>query len=283
MQVSRRIVIAGTMLSLMGAMSCKSDSSTSPTNDIRDYITSVASGTSSATASFHAGAVPAEGSGPVAVVSGSSAFILGGGALRNVSSGTAFTRVIVAIDGVDGYWELNVPSTTSQDLTLTIAQDVPQENFSVEYGAGTSAAVGSFDTESVQIVQVGTGDIQVSVSWDTPTDVDLHLVEPGASGEEIYYGNPSSAAGGSLDLDSNAGCSIDGTNNENITYPSATPPHGTYTVRLDYWDSCEQTSAKYLVTVRVKGQPVKTFSGTFTGAGDNGGQGDGITITTFTY
>ena len=133
----------------------------------------------------------------------------------------------------------------------------------------------------MSVITVGTGEIQVSVSWDVESDVDLHLVEP--NGEDIYYGNDLSASGGALDLDSNAGCSIDGKKNENITWPSRTPPRGTYIVRLDYWDSCGVAKTNYVVTVRVKGRTPQTFSGAFTGLGDSGGSGSGIQITTFTY
>jgi hypothetical protein len=52
-------------------------------------------------------------------------------------------------------------------------------------------------------------------------------------------------------------------------------------VRLDYWDSCDALQTDYVVTVWVQGQEPKVFSGTFTGAGDGGGLGSGIDITTF--
>jgi hypothetical protein len=276
------------VLAAMGAMivAASCGGGTEPTepsaDDVRDFITAVATSNGQVSASFRSGSPPAAGSGPVATVTGSSAMILGGGALRTVSSGTAFTRIIVAIDGIDGYWELTLSgAVTIQEIILTLAQEVPQQVFSVEYAAGTAAAIGAFDTEPVSIITVGTGDVQVSVSWDVESDVDLHVVEPG--GAEIYYGNETSASGGTLDLDSNAGCSIDGKKNENITWPSSTPPRGTYTVRVDYWDSCGMASTRYVVTVHVKGQSPRTFTGTFTGPGDNGGAGDGVTIVTFTF
>lgn len=272
-------LFAAAVAYLVATASCKD--STSPANDVRKFITAVETLNGSSSASFQAGTVPTDAAGPVVTVSGSSAMILGGGALRTVTSATAFTHVIVAVDGVDGYWDLTVPSGTTADVILTLAQALPSDNFTVQYAAGTNAAIGTFDSEAVSIVTVGTGDVQVSVSWDAESDVDLHLVEPGA--EEIYYGNPTAASGGTLDLDSNAGCSIDHVRNENITYPNVTPPHGTYTVRVDYWDSCSVAQTKYVVTVHVKGQATRTFSGTFTGAGDHGGAGDGVTITTFTY
>jgi hypothetical protein len=127
---------------------------------------------------------------------------------------------------------------------------------------------------------VGTGDVQVTLSWNSVADVDLHVVDP--SGEEIYYISRQSASGGELDLDSNAGCLSDGPRNENITWPSNGAPIGTYHVLVDYWANCTATSTDYSVTVNVKGQSSQTFTGNFTGTGDQGGAGAGVPITTFT-
>jgi hypothetical protein len=279
----RARLLSASIVTLFAAASCGGGTEPTP-QDIRAFITGVTTANLGATAAFHAGAAPAAGQGPVANVTGTSSMILGGGAFRTVTSGTAFTRIIVAIDGIDGYWELTLANAvTLQDIILTLAQTIPQSQstFTVEYAAGTSAAIGSFDTETVSILQVGTGDIQVSVAWDAESDVDLHVIEPG--GEEIYYFNLSSASGGVLDLDSNAGCIIDGVKNENIAWPSSAPPSGTYTVRVDYFDACGVTATNYVVTVRRKGQNPVSFSGQFTGLGDHGGAGAGTTITTFTY
>lgn len=109
--------------------------------------------------------------------------------------------------------------------------------------------------------EVGTGDVQVGISWGSATDVDLHVVEP--SGAEIYYGNPLSPAGGQLDLDSNAGCSIDGVNHENVFWPAGTSADGEYTVRVNLYSGCEVGSATGSVTLTYcgEGSPrVETFS-----------------------
>ena len=63
---------------------------------------------------------------------------------------------------------------------------------------------------------VGSGPIQVSLSWVGQVDVDLHVTPP--AGGDIYWGDRSDSTGGTLDLDSNAGCSIDNVNNENIVW-----------------------------------------------------------------
>jgi hypothetical protein len=136
----------------------------------------------------------------------------------------------------------------------------------------------SAPSNEILIFVVGfTGDVQVSVSWDAPSDVDLHVVDP--FGEEIYYGNPVSASGGQLDVDSNPACSIDGRQIENIRWGSRAPG-GNYTVRVDYWASCQVARTNFLVTVR-NGPSIQTFAGALTGPGDNGGGGSGLTIATF--
>jgi hypothetical protein len=113
-------------------------------------------------------------------------------------------------------------------------------------------------------------------------------VEP--NGEEIYYSNPSSANGGALDTDSNAGCSIDGLKVEHITYASgSTIEAGLYTVRVDFWSDCSVTTAtNYVVTAKLNGDVVAVASGTnpavgsfAPGTSDQGGYGSGTTVMTF--
>lgn len=141
-------------------------------------------------------------------------------------------------------------------------------------------AIGQVFSVDVGTQEVGTGDVQVSVSWDSATDVDLHVVEPGG-GEEIYFGNTASASGGLLDLDSNAGCSIDSINNENITWPVGTAPEGEYVVRVNFWSDCDTAGANYTVTTNVCGE-TKTFPGSFSqGESTGGGLGAGTEITRF--
>jgi len=139
------------------------------------------------------------------------------------------------------------------------------------------------------VVQVGTGDLQVSLSWATDTDVDLHLEEP--SGEDIYYGHRTSANGGTLDLDANAGCDYDQprVDNENITYQNANPPNGHYIVRVDYWSACTSygtsasTVTNYTVTVNIRGTPT-VYQGSFvSGDEDYGDSGSGRVVAEFDF
>lgn len=141
------------------------------------------------------------------------------------------------------------------------------------------------------VLNGGAGPVQVTVRWDTDTDVDLHLDEPLPDGGvcEIYYGDTGGAASncgavGELDLDSNAGCSIDGVDIENIIYPPGQPaPSGTYTVRVDYYDACSvATAIPFEIEVRANGQRNGWCDVFVPTDADNGGAGSGRVITTFT-
>lgn len=284
MSLQHRISLRGLLaaIPMAFALGC-GESSTEPAGpDVRDYITSVSVLGASASAAFHEGAPTISATGPQAQVTGTSAMILGGTAIRTVASSATVNEVVISVDGVDGYWRLPVSGTaTSVQVVLALAQEPPRNSFSIDYSAGSGGTLGAPDTESIALVTVGTGDVQVSLSWDAESDVDLHVIDP--TGEEIYYGATESTTGGALDLDSNAGCIIDGKKNENITWPAGTPRRGTYTVRVDYWDSCGVAATNYVVAVHVKGRPSVAYTGRLTGLGDNGGAGSGQTVATFTY
>jgi hypothetical protein len=81
-------------------------------------------------------------------------------------------------------------------------------------------------------------------------------------------------------LDSNAGCHLDHVRNENITWPVGRAPRGTYTVRVDYWDSCGVERSNFTVRINV-GASSQIVNGFFTGTGDKGDVGSGRTVATF--
>jgi hypothetical protein len=181
---------------------------------------------------------------------------------------------------VSGYYELGLPATVSDSsVLLEFAQTIPLRQLELLFAvADPSGRVGPYSRLSTTVASVGTGDVQVTLSWDADSDVDLHVVDP--AGEEVFYGHRQSASGGELDLDSNAGCSIDGVRNENITWPVGRAPRGSYTVRVDYWNNCGVAQTNYTVRVN-NGGSVQVFSGSFTGSGDQGGVGSGRQITVF--
>ncbi len=239
--------------------------------------------------------------GPSAQVQGAATVVNGGSVQETITADQEFTVVRLALEELtspaptasdatpepaepsgtpaQGYHEIKLKqASTEVSIVVTVAQSLPRQLFVLYFAvANEGGTQGPLAAQSVEAVGVGTGNVQVSVSWNVDSDVDLHVVDP--SGEEVYYGNDASTSGGQLDLDSNPNCDIDGIRNENITWQQA--PAGTYTVRVDLYEACGVTPTEYVVTIQVIGQPTQTFTGTIEGEGDVGGEGSGVTVATF--
>jgi hypothetical protein len=259
---SRRLVPA--TLAVLWTLGC-ADAALKETSlgSITTIVTAVATADGSVTATLVAGPrPPSDPSGPVLTVSGVPTAINGGSLRTLLTSATPFTQAVVSLQNHEDYYLVMLPGpTNSADLIITMSQDAPQATLGMSYAAAPDGgSYGTALTQNINMIRVGAGDVQVSVAWDAPTDVDLHVTDP--ANEEIYFANTTSASGGELDLDSNAACSIDNINNENITWPVNGAPNGTYTVELVYWSACTQAQTNYTVTVFVRGQSPQTYSGT---------------------
>lgn len=243
-----------------------------------------------------------EEDGPAAQVPGVATVVNGGSVREHIASEQAFTVVRVALEELatpeepedgsaepapaptstgapaTGYHEIKLrEASTAVDLVLTVAQAPPGQLFVLYFAVADEAGKqGPLATQTVEALEVGTGSVQVSVSWDVDSDLDLHVVDP--TGFEIYYGELQSDSGGELDLDSNPDCEIDGTRNENVTWREAAPP-GVYTVLVDLYAACGVSPTNYVVTVQVAGQPSQTYTGSLTGEGTAGTSP--IEVTTF--
>jgi len=267
-------------LLVAAAIGCGDDGTSPEQTSIEAFITRVAL-QGGATATLRAGDPPGPGSGPSINALTSATAVVGGSLGLVIGAASSFQRVILAVEGESGFFDISLPSgATSAILLITLNQNVDDNSFTVVIGAANAAgSFGGFAETDVVPIEVGTGEVQVSISWDAASDVDLHVVDP--TGEEIYYGDPFSTSGGELDLDSNPACAIDGVNNENITW-AANSPAGEYIVRVDYFDSCDVAATNYVVTVQVEGRQPQVFTGQLTGTGTHGGLGSGIEVTRFT-
>lgn len=258
------------LVSMLGVLAaCGSSPGDQPAGEAIDhYLAAVRSGDGSVVAQLRSGSLPS-GGGPSVQASTSGALLPGGSSVVSVSSSSAIDHVVVGVQGSSGYYELTgLPSSAAQSVLLTLAQSAPS-TFSFLVAGGSGGSVGASTSVPVTLTAVGTGDVQVTLTWDVDSDVDLHVTDP--AGEEIFYGNPTSASGGQLDLDSNAGCTLDHKRAENITWPAGHAPNGRYYVLVDYWDACSQAETHYVVTVNQKGKAPVTFQGSpLTGAGDRG-------------
>ena len=259
--------ILGSMLGVLAACGSSGDQPAGETID--RYLAAVRSGDGSIVGQLRSGSLPS-GSGPSVQASTSGAVLPGASNLVSVSSTAAIDRIVVGVQGASGYYELTgLPSAAAQSVLLTLTQTAPA-SFSFLLAGGSGSSVGGSTAVPVTLTSVGTGDVQVSITWDVDSDVDLHVTDP--AGEEIYYGNPTSASGGQLDLDSNAGCALDHKRAENITWPAGKAPSGRYYVLVDYWDACSQAETHDVLTINQKGKPPVTIVNALTGPGDQGGQ-----------
>lgn len=74
------------------------------------------------------------------------------------------------------------------------------------------------------------GKLKVTLMWDFPADIDLHVNTP--NGEEIDYQHKSDNTGGKLDVDDTSG----GAGSAENVYWDENPPRGDYEVSLVYYD-----------------------------------------------
>ncbi len=118
-----------------------------------------------------------------------------------------------------------------------------------------------------RVVELGSGDIQITLSWNTIDDLDLWVIDP--NGEKIYYQVPQSSSGGQLDIDANPGCQQLTTQPvENIYWPPDLAPTGTYRVLVNYYQQCGlNQSIPFTVQVIVDGN-LTEFQGVMVEEGD---------------
>ena len=109
---------------------------------------------------------------------------------------------------------------------------------------------------------LGTGDVQITLRWDVPVDLDLHVVDP--AGQEISYTNRTSSSGGNLDVDANSGCEGMVSNPvENVFWPYGGAPSGQYQVNVVYFMNCGYSGlVNYEVTIKQNDQVVNVLNGT---------------------
>jgi hypothetical protein len=127
---------------------------------------------------------------------------------------------------------------------------------------GAAALDSTCACSPVATPSVGTGDVQVTLTWHSAqaVDLDLWVTEPG--GTQCYYGNTPTSTGGTLDIDNKCGNYVDG-RPENIFWANA--PAGDYKVEVKWFGNCGTgvTSLGYDLRL-INGGTARTFTGTIT-------------------
>lgn len=155
----------------------------------------------------------------------------------------------------------------------------------IDPGNGTQDAIRptSLFRTDLRVIGVGSGDIQVNVSWDTVADVDLHVFSP--TGEHVYFGDTLADSGGNLDLDSNIGCGASSDErNENIVWPTGTAIDGDYRVQVNLFGSdCGFPVTNYRVVVIRDLEVFEIKEGRLESDEVGQNNGDGELVTTVTW
>lgn len=190
----------------------------------------------------------------------------------------------VALEGDDGHWVLPVglpddvyPNERHWDAILSFSAKLPAGDTAVSVVATDREGRAGELVQSTltAAVATSTAPLQVTLSWNVQADVDLHVVTP--DGIDISAKNPNAYAppkpgeppappdawrlGARLDLDSNAGCVIDGVRRERIEWPLAPAP-GPYAVYVDLFSGCGTTATSFRVEVSLNGETLRQASGT---------------------
>ena len=249
------LLLVGVIISMS---SCKKDKEENENVLEKSYFT-VDNG------SYVGSAMPSpSASGPsIGTVTGNSNVLAGGSNPISINTSSTVTDVIVGVQGQNGYFK--IPTTSKSDksviMVVILLSQEATANFSIVIALANGTSVSTYYTIPVTVRTAGTGKLQVSLSWNKPNDVDLHLYEP--NGSHIYYADRLSDNGGKLDVDSNPICYIDNINNENITYADTSiVENGLYTVKVDLYSGCEVTEpTSYVVTARYNGALITPVTG----------------------
>jgi hypothetical protein len=265
--------------------------------------------------------VTAPTSGKSQVFPGQQDVLLSGSVGPADASGPLASAVAIGIDGQDSYWILPAPDQDSASpylmnfrAALTFSPELDPNQFPMDDNTGTpkltvllraisNGVLGDVRSYDFHLLSVGVpdGELVVSLAWNAPVDLDLHVVAPlpdGSGTTEVWAKNPSALpaqgtagasvdaggreADGNLDLDSNASCQLDNRDLENVVWTGA-PPTGHYLARVDAFSLCGMKSAQWHVTASLRGRLVQDTWGTITAAEASMSHGAGAGMTAIEF
>ena len=174
------------------------------------------------------------------------------------------------IEGANVYFNIPFTGTSNASGNITLPVGLPtnvlEGNFRINFCVyDRSGRVSQQVSNGISVLRLGTGALQISLSWDTATDQDLHVTDP--SGKLIYWSSKYSSTGGQLDRDD-----LDGYGPENIFW-TENAPDGTYKVQVHDYDYTS-TPNNYVVTVNTP-----TGGKTYLGQTVRGSKNDVVTLT----
>ena len=221
--------------------------------------------------------VPDPSGGPSISISGSGTIVTGGSFFLDVvpEAGAPIDTLLVSVEKeAAGYYEIELPGTASSyRLVGAVPDDLDQTRAASSIGLCVTAVhaidrVGETQCHRVYIADIApvvTRDVQVTLSWDADSNLDLQVLDP--NGNEVERSTVQGEQ--RMVADSNEGCEAtpDGIRNEQVAWSAESVPAGVYTVQVNYQASCGVAETNYLVRVDNAGE-TGTFSGVLRGTGN---------------
>lgn len=121
--------------------------------------------------------------------------INGGDVIVTINSDKKLSKAYISIDKTNGYYEVELKQTRANtnsyeyDILLHVIQNIEVKSFQISMSAeDTDNNISTVKTsETINIIEAGTGELQISLAWDQLDDVDLHVLTP--TGEILAYYN----------------------------------------------------------------------------------------------
>jgi hypothetical protein len=270
------------------------------------------------------GTPPLDGGTPAlpavtAIQSVNNAFVLGqAGASYSGDVSDDATAVAVRFpDFGTGYWvfvpgppDATDPGNLTWSMTFDVSRDVPPGLTTLRF-----AAIGPDGTSGTEVDQPVCIDAPIpdnynacfssrvppaavlSLSWDTPVDLDLQVVTP--AGVVVSPKHPTTRASadagpapgdGAIDRDSDANCVTDGLNREDLVWKDPPAP-GIYLAYASLFSACGRPAVRFTLSLYVA-EPVDggqtlarkiQTSGELLATDENGGTGLGLYVAAVTF
>jgi hypothetical protein len=177
----------------------------------------------------------------------------------------------VQVAGAASYYSVPYAGTGASgssgqlQLPIVLPTNVDSGQFCIKFWIyDNSGRVSNATQICINVLRLGTGALQISLSWNNTSDQDLHVIDP--NNEEIFYSHKTSLSSGRLDRDD-----TNGYGPENI-YWLNNAPDGIYKVKVRDYSGVNAGTTCY-VTVSAPGK-----SKSFTVRTINGNQADVVTI-----
>jgi len=217
-------------------------------------------------ATYRTGNIPTGTTGKFEVETGNT-IISGGSTILIITSDRVLNKLYVKFANYPGYYEMNispsdlVSSANNEyiyNVLLQFTQNLLQgeasqttEDMEFIFSGTSGSAVFPSVSKSIETIKVGGDALQISLSWTTVVDLDLHITPP--SGTTIYFDNKI-VDNGELDLDANVGCPGDeDKRNENVFF-TAPLEDGDYLIEVDMYSNCITIPTRYTVSAYLNGK-----------------------------